>query len=629
MSTSLPPRPARIPTTRPRTYEVTIKSILTFPWRLCNPPPAVGKVRSCGVTPLFKVKLEDVLDRNHLPPLGLKDFEEWLLYVETSPENLYFTLWLREYRERYSAWMAQNKIHRELDGEFRMSWGTHHSPSLALFYARAKQTFFMPNSPYELNLPSSLLAIFHTSMESPHPDPVIFTDVAIETYRMLDESLRRFVSAQFNNVGNNRVLCGIIAGVVFALVGSVPPLALNFAKHQSRWLRLLAFPGLFLGLTVFLSAINGICLGVYIFGDLRQLRKFELARPPISRPVPITTDEEKPTSESIPVPAAEMEEKSQPIPEGRITAHAFRAPTPTSDDHSLYTEDDISTGEHGPTQIHISPAYYDNVSVEGGMAVVPADYTFPALQPTATAGTDRDGTNDTSDFTMTAAFIHPFDTTSLDNEYDRPDFLPSERQRIDAFDFDSLPPLQKSKSFLRARRPSSTVKYDSPNCCRSSMDVTITPKPSDLPPVLPPIERQSSRCDIKKWRLQTESTDQILFTSPSGTPVPTSPHASAKHRFSITDNPYNSHILPHANRDRCHTLKSRRSLGTEFSDTETKVQKRSRLMAAVPAFAVPLTKVLSPVIRRGQWEIVVRSGAIAFVLSWVIVGIFLAIPVRK
>jgi hypothetical protein len=29
------------------------------------------------------------LDRKHLPPLGLKDFEEWLLFLEGTPENLY------------------------------------------------------------------------------------------------------------------------------------------------------------------------------------------------------------------------------------------------------------------------------------------------------------------------------------------------------------------------------------------------------------------------------------------------------------------------------------------------------------------------------------------------------------
>ncbi|KAF9064404.1 hypothetical protein BDP27DRAFT_1367229 [Rhodocollybia butyracea] len=41
------------------------------------------------VTPIFHVRLEDILDWKHLPPLGLKDFKERLLYVELSPENLY------------------------------------------------------------------------------------------------------------------------------------------------------------------------------------------------------------------------------------------------------------------------------------------------------------------------------------------------------------------------------------------------------------------------------------------------------------------------------------------------------------------------------------------------------------
>jgi len=95
--------------TQPRTYKVTLKSILSLPvsspwfrrmsvpyfiqYRLCNPPPAVGKVRSCSgmylstislarsaawlltlslqVTPILNVRLEDILDRKHLPPLGM------------------------------------------------------------------------------------------------------------------------------------------------------------------------------------------------------------------------------------------------------------------------------------------------------------------------------------------------------------------------------------------------------------------------------------------------------------------------------------------------------------------------------------------------------------------------------
>ena len=48
---------------------------------------------------------------------------------------------------------------------------------------------------------------------------------------------------------------------------------------------------------------------------------------------------------------------------------------------------------------------------------------------------------------------------------------------------------------------------------------------------------------------------------------------------------------------------------------------------SVPAFRSPLTKILSPVVTRAQWEIVVRSGILAFLISSVVVGILVAVPV--
>lgn len=54
-------------------------------------------MRSFGITPKYDIKLEDVLQAKHLPPLGLKEFEEYLLYVEHSAENLYFWMWLSKY----------------------------------------------------------------------------------------------------------------------------------------------------------------------------------------------------------------------------------------------------------------------------------------------------------------------------------------------------------------------------------------------------------------------------------------------------------------------------------------------------------------------------------------------------
>lgn len=43
---------------------------------------------SFKVVPIFRVALEDILDGKHLPPLSLKDFEEYLLFDERSAENL-------------------------------------------------------------------------------------------------------------------------------------------------------------------------------------------------------------------------------------------------------------------------------------------------------------------------------------------------------------------------------------------------------------------------------------------------------------------------------------------------------------------------------------------------------------
>lgn len=91
-------------------------------------------------------------------------------------------------------------------------------------YLRAKKTFFTPAADYELNVPSDILAPFHTPhFACPHPDPIVFAEVAWEVHGMLKESLDRFVIAAYNNVGTRRAICGIAGGITFALLGSVAP----------------------------------------------------------------------------------------------------------------------------------------------------------------------------------------------------------------------------------------------------------------------------------------------------------------------------------------------------------------------------------------------------------------------
>jgi hypothetical protein len=158
--------------------------------------------------------------------------------------------------------MAQNrpaKSDASSKEQYRFSNQVQHSTTLTLFYLRAKQTFFTPGAEYELNIPSDVLSPFHTGhFVSPHPDPIVFRDVAWQVHDMLKESLDRFVLASYYNVGTNRALCGMIGGTVIALAGFVPPVAVNLADQHARWLRLLALPGLWLGLTVLVASMHGV-----------------------------------------------------------------------------------------------------------------------------------------------------------------------------------------------------------------------------------------------------------------------------------------------------------------------------------------------------------------------------------
>jgi hypothetical protein len=240
----------------------------------------------------------------------------------------YFILWLKEYTAKYNQWALQFGPHKSSTSpsstSYHITWPN--SSSLALFYARAKQTFFTPNrsSPYELNISSDILSPFHTSnFGSPHPDPTVFAEVAIEVQKMLKESLARMVVAAYANMGSSRSMCGIVGGCCLILLGSIAPLIVNFLNGRDRWLRLLALPGIWLGLTFVLTSLHGVstgfvlfvrfdkpftdifcvqvCIILYIFGDLRQLRKFELSRPPISRPQINTTVPSAPPRYSTPL----------------------------------------------------------------------------------------------------------------------------------------------------------------------------------------------------------------------------------------------------------------------------------------------------------------------------------------
>ncbi|KAF7314190.1 hypothetical protein MKEN_00891200 [Mycena kentingensis (nom. inval.)] len=585
---------------RPSSAHISFKSLLSLPVRLCNPPPAAGKVRSCSVTPTLQVRLDDILERKHLPPLGLKDFEEWLLYCEDSVENLYFIIWLNEYKLRYQQWLAQAALERNNAGDYRMDWPVHFSSQLAMFYARAKQTFFTPNAAYELNVPSSHLAPFHSSTTSPHPDPVIFTPVAIETRKMLEQSLERWVAAQLSNVGMKRALCGMVAGVVFFLIGALIPLVYNFALGHSRWLRLTSLPGMWIGLTILLASLNGVCIGVYIFGDLRQLRKFELSRPAISKPQPLVGSRHTLSGPGfvpvVPVP--------QPLLAAPSPAHINSPRSVSRLSTSSGASSDSRSSCSGETGgIHVSPAYYDEDDVDGPATspVSPDNLGIfvsappPSKEPLPLAAPEDDLG---FDFSPTAAFIHPFDEFPQDDQFGGPPrILPEERQVLSPFDFDALPRYWSAPAPSQQQQRSRTP---------SRASLTLSAKAL--------IGRMQSKCiGAPRWAPPPPPTNAITTPEePAG--ATTAETEKPPHRGSVDSQAQAQGRPPNPDAPARPRL------------DKSAVEKQFKRVRAVPAFAVPLTPVLSSVVVRGQWEIVVRSALLAMLLCWVILASLLAIP---
>ncbi|CAE6478006.1 hypothetical protein ACGC1H_002718 [Rhizoctonia solani] len=285
---------------RPPHYPYSFKAFKDVPRRLFCPPRSeikIGRVRSMSLTPLFEVKLADVLDGQHLPPLSRKDFEEYLLFVEHSPENLYFFEWLRGYTKAYTAW-AQT--------------GTPYSAPLALSWSRAKQTFLANDAHYKLNLsntaleglpqvpesaqqprPISSVAMSQepsgSSQDRPtqpsYPSPIALTKIKSEVEDMLRESLNRFVCGSCGNSGRARGLFGIALGVITLAVGLAPVLISILRGRGGRGLRAAAIPIFWLGAWITIMSLHGVCILIFLFGDARQLYPYELARPKITAPI--------------------------------------------------------------------------------------------------------------------------------------------------------------------------------------------------------------------------------------------------------------------------------------------------------------------------------------------------------
>lgn len=448
---------------------------------------------------------------------------------------------------------------------------------------------------------------------------------------------------------------------------------------------------------------------IYVFGDLRQLRSFELVRPPISDPQPHPSPSVSVTSLFQPRPApnapipiqfnvpfryprrqSSVPEISYPIPvkpvdlSGRTTTsmekpklsiitpasrfsedsdlqmpqRVFARPERVSQDCDIeiasvqYTEEDEAhdsgyedgdecSQRRAPVStpcIEISEAFYDEHPAPEGPAT--ASFPRPPLWPDYEEG----------EATATASFIHPF---SYDIKGEVGDDVEAgrsiaSRQPVDPFDFDALPPRRPRFATARYRGQvnrhlsgEQTDGQDTKNTGKlrgamNSLDkwVSLGPKgvlsrwqtrcsPGNV--VRVHIEREENGvpvciADIEKekgwgigWGVAEDSSEAGL--SPTGTIV----HSA----FTFPN------LVPSTGASPTTTVVSECYADKVDKEADVKLgwTVRFRKVRAVPAFAVPLTPVLNPVVTRAQWEIVVRSALIAAVVVCFVVGGLTGAPV--
>jgi hypothetical protein len=490
---------------------------------------------------------------------------------------------------------------------------------------------------------------------------------------MLEESLRNFVLASYTNVGTRRATCGIVAGTVFFLLGCIAPIAKSFGGGGSRWLRLTALPGMWLGLTILFASLHGLCLSIYFFGDVRQLRKFELLRPPISSPVykkgarlpithppHITPPVRTPSSFGV-TPPPPPTVQGAPLPNASSSTSGS---SPQLDEAYFITSDDtvsISSSTSSTSSyprcatsgsIHISPQYYDEHEIEGPALcpVLPdVDDAEARTRNELYATNDMDtyvfppppgkAKNVRHEFRTTARFIdaHPYagvftDEEDLDDVDDRA--LSDEEQgrrrgghrlRCESFDFEALP-RSTDMSLMKPMRPTevrtppaaatgpataykSFLNMRSPTPLVATRPVVSIPEHSTSP-------FSGTPKSVLRW-IQAKCTIRWRDAIHPHHPTPATSHPVVPP----------AHARAHVSQEKSHhELSEGPFSGEEKEDIKQHTRRRFRLARAVPAFASPLTRVLNPTVKRAQWEITVRSAIYAMIVSWVLLGGLVSAP---
>ena len=357
---------------------------------------------------------------------------------------------------------------------------------------------------------------------------------------------------------------------------------------------------------------------VYIFGDLRQLRKFELSRPPISRPRALSNPRNRPVISSpfslsdtghvfqpaiipisqpvrhvlLPQPLrlsipscpqpAVIHESPRVLSLSSCSSTSSECSSSSSSGAASISSSSASEGHsHAALTIEISPAFYDDSCIEGPATGSPGSpssvryHNFPSNRYL-----DSKSRLSVAEFTPTASFIHPYDPLYDDDFDDVRALDPEGGQCVEPFDFDLLP--KRGYTFPqrdRAVSVSTNVTTETPSMVKDAEDVIVGLKSSKE--ILGRAQYKCNKHDVSTNPEKFLPSSRSLHVPSPSPRIPVDPAAQFK------------------------------------------------VIKAVPAFASPFTRVLNPVVTRAQWEIVVRSAVVAGIICWSIVGSLLAIPVGR
>ncbi|KAF8710424.1 hypothetical protein RHS03_01773, partial [Rhizoctonia solani] len=323
---NLPVIAPSISSEQPERWSPSPMNIKHLPSRLKNSPPRPRgvpvKKKRFAVIPEYDIPLSEIMDDIHASPLSLREFEEYLLYVERSVENLYFCLWLKQYTQTYRDWERRQPVHPS-DSDFgNPSSSIFKRPTdrdrdrtqsinvpLANSFQHAKSLFFDASSQYELNVTEDMIDPIRQWVKPPkkstpgkkarrreawedspetepdttgvhevsfvHPHPDAFQRVLTEIEGTLRQSLTRFFQLSFTNSGRSHDKLGYGVWFVY-IMATLATSILLIINHKHRALRLVVIPMLLVAWTVGLSTYNGVCPAIFAFGDSRQLYPYEI-----------------------------------------------------------------------------------------------------------------------------------------------------------------------------------------------------------------------------------------------------------------------------------------------------------------------------------------------------------------